>query len=67
MELNKLLNHLSEEEIMDLPLSMFSMDLKKSWISPYIKKLKIEISTKEINFIPHIWISTEWFSPDGVA
>jgi len=41
--------------------------LKSSWVWPYIEQLYKELEQRQINFRPHIWVSDDWYSPDGVA
>tara|TARA_R110002072_G_scaffold534_7_gene4168 strand:- start:68460 stop:69464 length:1005 start_codon:yes stop_codon:yes gene_type:complete len=61
------LDQLSQEEILDLRICDLQLNLKKSWISPLIKDLYRELKSKGLHFKPHVWISDDWFSPDGQA
>lgn len=40
--------------------------IKGSFIEPHIKRLYRELNDKGIRFKPHLWLSAEWFTPDGV-
>lgn len=39
---------------------------KRLNIQKLVEKLHSELARKGLNFKPHFWVSTEWFSPDGV-
>ena len=47
--------------ICDLPIK-----IRRSFLEPHIKRLYEELNTRGIRFKPHVWLSEEWFSPDGV-
>jgi hypothetical protein len=40
--------------------------LEGSWVEPRIERLLSELADRRVRFRPHFWISTDWFSPDGV-
>ena len=61
------LKHISEEELLATRICDFEFDLKSSKLSRGINDIYFELNSKLINFLPHIWISNDWFSPDGVA
>ena len=50
-----------DTRICDLPIR-----IKGSFIEPHIKRLYRELNDRGIRFKPHIWLSAEWFTPDGV-
>ena len=54
-------NELLQTRICDLPISLADHPL----IPARIQKLHQELQQKNIRFRPHIWISDDWFSPDG--
>jgi hypothetical protein len=60
------INLLTEAELLATPLCEFNFELRSSRLMKPINKLKFELNSKKINFIPTIWVSTDWFSPDGV-
>jgi hypothetical protein len=47
--------------ICDLPVR-----IKGSFLEPHIKRLYNELNERGIRFKPHVWLSAEWFTPDGV-
>jgi hypothetical protein len=40
--------------------------LEDSLIGPEVARVYTELERRGIRFRPHVWFSTEWFSPDGV-
>src|SRR5918994_4512272 len=42
-----------------------NLKIKGSFLEPHIKRLYKELNDRGIRFRPHVWISEEWFSPDG--
>lgn len=57
---------LTDSELLDLRICDLKLSLKNTWIQTCIQKLYTELSMKDIRFKPHVWISDDWFSPDGV-
>ena len=57
---------LPDEELLDLRLCDLGLELEGSLVAPRIARLTEELARRELRFRPHVWISTEWFSPDGV-
>ena len=56
----------SDEDLLDMRLCDLGVQMKGSWVERPIAKLYDELSAKGIRLRPHIWLSTNWFSPDGV-
>jgi hypothetical protein len=42
------------------------LSLEGSWVEPRLERLLCELADRRVRFRPHFWISTDWFSPDGV-
>src|ERR1700756_4861903 len=40
--------------------------IKSSFVEPHIKRLYSELNDRGLRFKPHVWLSAEWFTPDGV-
>ena len=60
------LGRMSDEDLLglrlrDLPVRMDSGPLKKA-----IRKLYKELEDRDIRFRPHVWLSGEFFTPDGI-
>lgn len=61
------LTSMDDSSLLKMKLSSFDLKIEGSWLEPLIAKLYSELDKKHINFEPHIWISDDWFSPDGVS
>ena len=59
-------HRLSDEQLLDLRICDLPIKIKGSFLEPHIKRLYSELNTRGIRFKPHVWLSEEWFSPDGV-
>jgi len=57
---------LSDEHLLDLRICDLALKIKGSFLEPHIKRLYSELNDRGIRFKPHVWLSEEWFSPDGV-
>lgn len=57
----------SDEELLDLRFCELKLSLEHGPLAPAVEQLQQELSDKRVAFRPHVWISSEWFSPDGVA
>jgi hypothetical protein len=57
---------LSDERLLDLRVRDLDLRIERSALAPCIERLYAELEEREISFRPHVWLSTEWFSPDGI-
>ena len=57
---------LTDEHLLDLRICDLALKIKGSFFEPNIKRLYSELNERGIRFKPHVWLSEEWFSPDGV-
>ena len=57
---------LSDEELLDLRLCDLPIAIEGSWLEARIAALHEELAARGLTFRPHYWISSEWFTPDGV-
>jgi hypothetical protein len=60
------LNRLTDEAILDLRISKLPLRIKGSCLEPRVLRLYDELESRGIKFHPHVWLSSDWFSPDGV-
>lgn len=61
------LHYIRKDRLLDTPLCELPLSLDRHWVKKNIQKLYRELKNKGIKFKPHIWISDDWFSPDGSA
>ena len=56
----------SDRELLELRFKDLGLAIEGSWVEEHVARLYEELDRRGIRFRPHVWISTEWFSPDGV-
>jgi len=56
----------SNEQLLDLPLHGLGVTGAGGFLSTQIEQLYAELGARQLLFRPHVWVSTEWFTPDGV-
>ena len=57
---------LPDEALLDLRLCDLPLTIEGSVLEPRIASLYAELEARGLTFRPHFWISSEWFTPDGV-
>jgi hypothetical protein len=57
---------LSDEDLLSLRFCDLGLRLAGSRLERRVRRLYSELEARGIHFRPHIWLSEEWFSPDGV-
>jgi hypothetical protein len=57
---------LDDEALLDLRFCDLRLSLGRSGLDASVLRLYAELAHKGIRFRPHIWLSEEWFSPDGI-
>jgi hypothetical protein len=57
---------LPDDALLDLRLCDLGLTIEGSWLEARIDELYAELAARGLTFRPHFWISTEWFTPDGV-
>jgi hypothetical protein len=57
---------LSDQELLQLRICDLRLDLRRSPLQRHVRRLYQELDGRGIRFRPHVWLSEEWFSPDGV-
>jgi hypothetical protein len=57
---------LNDDELLRLRFSQLRLRLKGSLVEPELDSLHAALQRRGLRFRPHAWLSTEWFSPDGV-
>jgi len=61
------LRSMDEQQLLDTRICDLPLSLERPWIKKNMSRLNFELAAKGLRFRPHIWISDDWFSPDGVA
>jgi hypothetical protein len=57
---------LPDEQLLRLRMCDLRLDLQRSPLQRHIERLYSELDGRGIRFRPHVWLSDDWFSPDGV-
>jgi Putative zinc-binding metallo-peptidase len=57
---------LPDAELLRLRMCDLRLDLHRSPLRRHVERLYEELDGRGIRFRPHVWLSSEWFSPDGV-
>lgn len=57
---------LSDEALLKLRFCDLKLTLTSPFIRRHLAKLYAELQQRGLKFRPHVWLSEEWFSPDGI-
>jgi len=57
---------LDDEALLDVRLCDLGLTIEGSWLEARIAALEADLAARGLSFRPHYWLSSEWFSPDGV-
>ncbi|MFL6602065.1 MAG: putative zinc-binding metallopeptidase [Steroidobacteraceae bacterium] len=57
---------LSDEELLALRFCDLKLSIERSPLKRRVDRLYSELEGRGIQVRPHVWLSEEWFSPDGV-
>jgi hypothetical protein len=57
---------LSDEELLGVRLCDLKLSLAGTELQARTERIYQELAARGLPFRPHVWLSTEWFSPDGV-
>jgi hypothetical protein len=58
--------HLSDEQLLQLRFCDLKLSLRGTVVERHVQELQHDMQRRGLRFRPHLWISEEWFSPDGV-
>ncbi|MFZ5863151.1 MAG: putative zinc-binding metallopeptidase [Nitrospirota bacterium] len=56
----------SDDHLLDLRLCDLHLTIEHSPLVPRLEQLAEELAARGLVFRPHVWISDEWFTPDGI-
>jgi hypothetical protein len=57
---------MSDDELLDVRLRDLPLYIHGSALQHRVERLYEELQVRGIHFRPHVWLSEEWFTPDGV-
>jgi len=55
------------ERILELRFRELGLELEGTWLEECVERLYGELERKGLLLRPHVWLSEEWFSPEGVS
>ena len=58
---------LREDELLDLRLCDLDVSIQGTPLEARALELSIELGKRELRFRPDVWLSSDWFSPEGVT
>jgi hypothetical protein len=61
------LGTMSDRQLLRIRLCDLGLDFPGSELEARAAPLFADLARRGMRFRPHVWLSTEWFSPDGVA
>lgn len=57
---------LTDEQLLQKRFCELRLSLRHSTVERHLRRVERELARRGIRFRPHVWLSEEWFSPDGV-
>lgn len=60
------LERLSKRQLLASRLCDLRLDIKQGPLAPRIRQLYAELARHRFRFKPHVWLSDDWFCPDGI-
>jgi hypothetical protein len=56
-----------DERLLQVRLRDLGVRLDGTWVGACVDELHAELDDRGLRLKPHVWVSDEWFSPDGVS
>lgn len=57
---------LTDEQLLQKRFCDLRLSLRNTMVDEHMQALRADLKRRGIRFRPHLWLSEEWFSPDGV-
>jgi len=58
--------NLTDEQLLSLRFCDLGLTLRGTVVERHVEEIKRALKSRGLRFTPHVWLSEEWFSPDGV-
>jgi hypothetical protein len=55
-----------DERLLDVRMCDLGLKIERTPLARRVQRLYEELGARDIRLRPHVWLSNEWFSPDGV-
>jgi hypothetical protein len=56
----------SNERLLALPMRELDLSIEGTWLEERVSALFGALAQRDLRFRPHVWLSDEWFSPNGI-
>lgn len=56
----------SDQRLLDLRIRDLGVQIEGTPIEARVDRIYQELAARDIRLRPHVWLSSEWFSPDGI-
>jgi hypothetical protein len=57
---------IDDASLLQLRFDELGLTIEGSWLEPLLDQFYAELASRGLTFRPHVWLSAEWFSPDGI-
>ncbi|HXN79473.1 MAG TPA: putative zinc-binding metallopeptidase [Steroidobacteraceae bacterium] len=57
---------LSDEQLLKMRFCDLKLSIERSPLARHVRRLYADLERRGVRLRPHVWLSEEWFSPDGV-
>jgi len=57
---------LTDEELLKLRFCDLKLSIRRSPLAAHVRQLYSDLERRGLRLRPHVWLSEEWFSPDGI-
>src|SRR5215475_6860963 len=61
------LERMSDQQLLELRLRDLPVQVHGTRLVPRLVRVYEELYSRRLQFTPHVWLSEEWFTPDGIA
>src|SRR5262245_60082815 len=58
---------MTDRQLLDMRLCDLPLKIRGTHLEQRVEKLHRELEARSVAFQPHVWLSEEWFTPDGVS
>ena len=60
------IDSLDDDELLDCRICDLKLKIEGTVLEQRVEELHRELKARDLRFKPHCWLSSEWFSPDGI-
>src|ERR1700758_4652913 len=62
---NSRLERMTDQQLLELRLRDLPVQVHGTRLVPRLVRVYEELYSRDLLFAPHVWLSEEWFTPDG--